>query len=79
MNPPTTDANSNDDDDDTNLDPHRTDERDKKADGSNDDDLIASIFKHRTANPLPDGSHKHHQWQGEARDEDDDIITDIIE
>ena len=37
----------------------------------------------RTADPLPlpDGSNimMHHQWQGEAEDEDDGIITDIIE
>jgi hypothetical protein len=43
------------------------------------DDLIASILMRRTADPLPDGSNMHHQWQGEAGDEDGDINTDIIE
>jgi hypothetical protein len=79
MNPPTTDADANDDDADTNLDPHRTDEKEQKS-MTKYDSIIVSILKRRTADPLPNGSHEHHQWQGEAGDEDDDdIITDIIE
>ena len=62
----------------TNLE-HWTDEKDQNVDDGYDDDLIASILKRRTADPLPDGSHGHHQWQGEAGDEDDDIVTDIID
>jgi hypothetical protein len=43
------------------------------------DGIIVISIKPRTTDPLPNGSHEHHQWQGEAGDEDDDnIITDII-
>jgi hypothetical protein len=53
--------------------------RDDDAHNDFTDNLIVSILKRRTADPLPDGSHEHYQWQGEAGDEDDDIITDIID
>jgi hypothetical protein len=88
MTPTTTDHAyyyADDDCDDANLDRHRTtNESDEDVyDGNDYADLIVSILKRRTADPLPipDGSNNlmHHQWQGEAGDEDYDIIDDIIE
>jgi hypothetical protein len=70
MNPPTTDHayyHADDDFDGANLDRHwTTNESDEEVyDGNDYADLIVSILKRR--------------WQGEAGDEDDDIIADIIE